>query len=153
LHLLLGYQRGDYALHVRVRRYMIGPGYDAKRRVQTLASDWALLDLTEAVSATEIRPLKLAARVPERGTRLMLASYAKVRLHVMTADRDCRFVGMAFSLLAHDCRVASGSSGAPLLLMKDGVASIVGIQVTIGQHDGADIMLAVPGTSIVGDQP
>ena len=47
------------------------------------------------------------------------------------------------TLLVHNCRVAQGSSGAPLLMMEGGVAAIVGIQVAIGSRNGANIMLAV----------
>jgi hypothetical protein len=39
------------------------------------------------------------------------------------------------------------------LLMADAVASILGIQVSVGQQADADILLAVPGPSIVVDSP
>jgi hypothetical protein len=80
----------------------------------------------------------------------MIGSYARGRLHVMTADNSCQLVDVlpGSTLLVHNCRVAQGSSGAPLLMMERGVAAIVGIQVAIGRRNGADIRLAVSAPSI-----
>jgi hypothetical protein len=84
----------------------------------------------------------------------MLGSYAQRRLHVMTADENCQLLEQLPEsfLLAHDCQVAPGSSGAPLLLMEGEVASIIGVQVAIGRRNGTDVMLAVSGPSIAEGQ-
>jgi hypothetical protein len=46
-------------------------------------------------------------------------------------------------------RVTQGSSGAPLVMMKDGSAVIMGLQIAVGRRNGADIMLAVAAPSIM----
>jgi hypothetical protein len=44
--------------------------------------------------------------------------------------------------------VAQGSSGAPLLLMEDGSAFIVGMQVAMRRQPAPHIMLAIPATAL-----
>ena len=150
LHVLLGYERGQYAVHALVRSYTIGPGYDPARKLATISSDWAVLALTEPLSS-QIRPLKFVERTPALGARLMVASYARGRRHVLTADEDCQILREVLRpiLLENDCRGAQGSSGAPLLISKGEVALIVGIQVAVAQNNkGSPRMLAVSALSI-----
>jgi protease YdgD len=147
LHFLLGYERGKYAIHARVTGYTIGPGYDPKNAFRTITSDWAVLRLTEGLPE-KIKPLRIATYVPSIGAHLMTASYAAKTVHVMTADNDCILIGKTQSaLLRHNCRVAEGSSGAPLLSIEKGDAVIVGIQVAIERGD-AKLRLAVPATLV-----
>jgi protease YdgD len=149
LHFLLGYQRGEYKVHALVVGYTIGPGYDPARELSTISSDWTVLKLTEPLPA-QIQPLPIVERIPTADVRLMIGSYAQGRPHVMTADNNCHLVDIppGSTLLVHNCRVAQGSSGAPLLMMEGGVAAIVGIQVAIGSRNGANIMLAISLPSI-----
>jgi protease YdgD len=113
----------------------------------TASSDWALLQLLEPLP-DNIRPLKFVDRLASPGSQLMLASYALSRLHIMTADMNCQLVGQVrgSALFEHTCRVTQGSSGAPLVMMKDGSAVIMGLQK---RRNGADIMLAVAAPSIM----
>ena len=149
LHLLLGFRRGDYVVHALVSSYTIGPEYDPSMELQTIKSDWALLRLTDQLPVT-IRPLAISDTVPKAGTHVMVGSYARGRRYVMTVDKDCQLSGISANsvLLQHDCRVAQGSSGAPLLMMNNDSAVIVGVQVAIGKRNGADVMLAVSAESI-----
>jgi len=149
LHVLLSYERGKYAVHALVGSYTIGPGYDPSRELATASSDWAVLQLVEPLP-DEIRPLKFVDRLASPGSQLTMGSYAVSRLHVMTADMHCRLVGQApgSALFEHTCHVAQGSSGAPLLMIKDGNAFIMGLQIAIGRRNGADAMLAVSGRNI-----
>ena len=41
----------------------------------------------------------------------------------------------------HNCKIAGGSSGAPLLLIGQHGVVIVGLQVAVGQSKGGEIML------------
>jgi protease YdgD len=80
----------------------------------------------------------------------MIGSYAKEALHVMTVDRACELLGEArgSALLEHNCNASRGSSGAPLLTMENGTASVLGIQVAIEQREGSKVMVAVSAASI-----
>ena len=149
LHILLGYERGEYALHALVGGYTIGPAYDPAREAATVSSDWVVLNLIEPLPS-KIRPLKLVDQVPPQGSSLMIGSYARDRLHLMTADK-CQLLATLprIPLLWHSCQVGLGSSGAPLLMMKGDAIVIVGMQVAIGRRpDGADVPLAVSAPSI-----
>jgi len=149
LHVLFGYDRGNYTTHALVDRYALGPGYDPAKERETIAADWAVLTLT-APLPVDIRPLSPAAGIPAPGTPLMTAGYAKGRSHVMTADETCKALPLAKTsgLIANDCHVAEGASGSPLIVMDGGVASVAGIEVAIGTHAGKDFALAVPVTGI-----
>ena len=72
----------------------------------------------------------------------------------MTADQNCELLGEVPGsfLLAHTCHGAQGSSGAPLVLMDDESAVIVGIQVATGHRNGTDVMLAISAPSIAERQ-
>lgn len=150
LHVLLGYEQGKYAVHALVASYTIGSGYDPSRELVTASSDWAILKLVEPLPG-EIRPLKFVDRIPAPGCHLMIGGYALRRLHIMTADMNCQLLGQVpgSPLIEHNCRVAQGSSGAPLLIMEVGSAAIIGLQVAVGRRNGAVIMLAVSAPSIV----
>lgn len=154
LHVLFGYRRGDYKLHARVERYTIGPGYEPATRLSSIASDWAVLTLTEPLPE-EMRPLQRADRVPVAGTPLMIAGYGRRRLHIMTGDKTCQLLSASQSpdLLVHNCRVAKGLSGAPLLAIESETPVIVGIQVAIGRRNGSAVGLAVALPSIGGTVP
>ena len=114
-------------MHALVSGYTIGPGYDPARELSTLVG-LGRPKLTEPLPA-QIKPLPIVERIPTADARLMIGSYARGRLHVMTADNNCQLLGAlpGSTLLAHNCRVAQGSSGAPLLMMECGAAAVVGI--------------------------
>lgn len=154
LHVLFGYERGDYKVHARVARYTIGPGYDPAKKIESIASDWALLTLTEPLPA-DVKPLQLGDRVPAAGTPLRTAGYGRGRSHILTGDQDCQVLSTppGPDLIAHDCRVAKGTSGAPLLVTEGDAAIVVGIQVATGRRNGSVVGLAVPAPSISPSLP
>ncbi len=147
IHALLGYERGDYSTHARVERYTIGPGYDPVAERSTAASDWAVLHLAEHLPET-IRPLQPADAVPEPSTRLMVGGFARDRAFVMTADNDCKVLGLVAggTLISHDCLIAPGDSGAPLLVTGSaGEVRYVGIAVGIWHQGSSQIGIATKG--------
>ncbi len=140
LHVLFGYTRGIYKVHALVDRYLLGPGYDPAREKETLASDWAVLTLSQPLPA-DMKPLRAVDQVPAAGTALMIAGYGQRRLHVMTGDEDCKLIGAAASgdVLVHNCKVSRGISGAPLLTIEDGTPVVIGLQVALGTRNGAAV--------------
>ena len=63
LHVLFGYEQGGYFRHAQVVRYVVGDGFDGAEPARHPASDWARLELAEAVPPT-IEPLRLAKEFP-----------------------------------------------------------------------------------------
>ena len=131
VHFLLGYARGEYSVHRVASRYTIPPTYEPTK-ITTLQDDWAILYVSEPFPS-EVKPLPLASETPPPGTAVKTGGYAAERRHMMTADQHCR-IRAIFSdqkLVAHDCVVHHGDSGAPLLSADgDDEGLILGINVT-----------------------
>ncbi|MBE7200585.1 MAG: trypsin-like serine protease [Parafilimonas terrae] len=144
IHVLLGYDRGDYREHARVVRYRIGPGYDPASERSTAAQDWAVLELAEPLPRS-VRPLAVAAAVPTPATPIMVGGFARDRAYRMTADTACSVTAAAPArgLIAHGCVIGPGDSGAPLLRRTDdGGFEIVGVAVGIWKTAGRSINIA-----------
>lgn len=151
IHFLLGYARGDYRIHARVSGFVVGPGYDPTDETRTAASDWAVLSLAEPLPAS-VRPLSLAAAVPPAGTAIEIGGFAQDRAYLMTADRHCRLVGpsAAGGMLVHDCLIAHGDSGAPLLAARpDGTVEVFAVTVGFWKIGDRQVSIAAPVTAAV----
>ena len=145
IHFLLGYERGDYRTHARVARYRLGPGYDPNAERTTAASDWAVLDLAEPLP-DGTRPLRPSVAPAAPKIRIMVGGFARDRAYVMTADEDCQVLGkVGGKLISHDCVIAPGDSGAPLLTKSDaGEARILGVAVGIWHVGSGQVGIAAP---------
>ena len=151
LHVLFGYQRGNYRWHGRVARYVIGEGSDGSAPGRHPGSDWARLELTEAAPST-IAPLMVAVNFSVPGTVVALPGYSRDRTELMMADRSCRITGsvavIGERLLAHDCSATFGTSGAPLLAEREGRWAVVGINIGISPATN----IAVPSAAAAGEK-
>jgi protease YdgD len=145
LHVLLGYNRGDYRWHRLVARYTVGQGFDGtKGGLQ--GSDWARLELDGAIPDL-IAPLPIATGLPPSGATIALVGYNQDRAQILMADLACHITGNAMAagepFIAHDCDATRGTSGGPLLVRQDGGWAVIGIN--IGAAAGAN--LALPATA------
>ena len=150
IHFLLGYRRGSYSQHVRVERISIGPGYDPTDEVRTAASDWSVLSLQAPLPA-HVRPLSVADAPPPAGRTIAIGGFAQDRAYLMTADTHCR-LGQPLEggkLLSHDCVIRHGDSGAPLLVMSDGIARAFGVTVGFLRSEGRQASIAAPVTAAI----
>jgi protease YdgD len=82
LHFLFGYERGGYFRHAQVVRYVVGDGFDGAEPARHPASDWARLELAEAVPPA-IEPLRLSKEIPVPGTAVALPGYNQDRIHLL----------------------------------------------------------------------
>lgn len=136
LHVLAGYDRGEYRAHLTVARVEIPPGFNGAKPLETVRDDWALLTLRDAAPA-DIAPLPLADPGPQTGEAAALAGFHRDRRHVLMADNGCKFVGWirpgAGGLaLGHDCQAQQGSSGGPLLVRRGAGWAVAGVGVALG---------------------
>ncbi|WP_286191919.1 serine protease [Roseomonas genomospecies 6] len=119
LHVLFGYDRGEYRQHRAVAALETGGPYDRERRLDGLVGDWAVLTL-DGDAPQGVAPLPLARVPPEPGTPLMLGGYSQDKAHIVTADTGCAARGLddteRGALLVHDCDGTRGVSGAALLV-------------------------------------
>lgn len=149
IHVLLGYARGAYRIHARVSAYAIGPGYDPADETRTAAADWAVLTLAEPLPPA-VRPVALAGSVPPNGTAIAIGGFAQDRAYLMTADTHCLLLGPSAGgpVLAHDCMVAHGDSGAPLLVAaRDGGVQAFAVTVGFWRVGGRQVAIAAPVTA------
>jgi protease YdgD len=161
LHFVAGYQRGRYAAHSVAARFTIAPGYDPKRRtaLSEMARDWAIVQLAEPL---EVKPIPLSTRTPPevmaaaKSGEMSVAGYAMDYGEQLMLDKGCELLGESeeFKLLVHRCDVTFGVSGAPLLLIQNGKAEIIGIHNAVAESDKGPIATAVPvsafATSVSG---
>lgn len=135
LHVLFGYERGDFRVHRTVERFDTGAGYDGRDPASSLGADWALLTLADG-PAIGVPPLPVAAASPEPGMAAAAAGFSQDRAHLLMADTGCRVVGLqaqsGSDLLLHDCSATRGTSGGPLLIRQDGGWQVVGVTVAAG---------------------
>lgn len=156
LHVLFGYERGDYRGHRTVAALAVGGPFDPGRRPAGLARDWAVLTLSGDAPAG-VEPLPLVRVPPGPGTPLMLGGYSQDKAQIITADTACTALGVAQAgaqagqgspetLLIHDCNGTRGVSGAALLVRgADGRGGwgVAGIAVA-AQTAAAPRNIAVP---------
>jgi protease YdgD len=141
LHVLLGYNRGDYRWHRMVARYTVGQGFDgSKGGLQ--GPDWARLELDGAIPDT-VAPLPIATGLPPPDASISLAGYNQDRAQVLMADLACHITGTAMAegkpFITHDCDATRGTSGGPLLVRQGGGWAVIGIN--LGAVAGTNLAL------------
>ena len=151
VHFVAGYQRGRYAAHAKAARFTIAPGYNPSRRTELkeMARDWAIIELAAPI---DLKPIPLTRRSLEetmaaaKSGELNVAGYAVDYGEQLMRDQGCQLLGEAtdVKLLVHRCDVTFGVSGAPLLLIEDGKAEIIGIHNAVADTDNGPIATAVP---------
>jgi len=157
VHFVAGYHRGQYAAHSKAVSFKIAPGYDPNHRteVKEMARDWAIITLAEAL---DVKPIPLTKRsladtmAAAKSGEMNVAGYAVDYGEQLMRDQGCQLLGEAsdYKLLIHRCDVTFGVSGAPLLLIQDGQAEIIGIHNAIAETDKGQIATAVPVSAFAG---
>ena len=147
LHLVFGFENGQFRDHLRVSAYHVPAAYDPQRPYDTLASDWALLSIA-GESQPSTQPLDIAHDVnPTPIMNLMTAGYSRRTPYRMTADRQCYFVGRSgdSGLLFDSCQVPEGFSGGPVLVENADKHSfsVAGIHVGNQAWQGRSLAVAV----------
>jgi protease YdgD len=136
LHVLFGYQRGEYRWHRPVARIAVGPGFDGTTG-RPQPGDWARLELTEAVP---LPPLPLLDAGVSSGMAVALAGYNQDRAQLLMADLDCHVLHVetlsgGASFVAHDCAATRGTSGAPLLTKREDGWAVIAINIAASRAE------------------
>jgi protease YdgD len=113
INFLLGFSREEYRLHRRASRYMVPAAFDPHKR-ETSGDDWAVVNVDQPFPA-DVKPLRLATKLPLPGTAIKTAGYGIPRLFLMTADKECETTGLTKKLVIHNCIINGGDSGGPIL--------------------------------------
>ncbi len=131
LHVLLGYDRGDYRWHRIVTGYTVGQGFDGTKGGPQ-ESDWARLELDGAIPDL-VAPLPIAAETPRSGVAIAVAGYNQDRAQILMADLACHIAGTAMAggqpFIAHNCDATRGTSGGPLLVRQGSGWAVIGLNI------------------------
>lgn len=149
---VLGYDNQSLGRPLHVVAYHIPPAYDPRKPVESLADDWALLQVASEPK-TGITPVSVAREVDLTAqTEVMTAGYSRRRPHKMLADKDCRIIGSSSDekVLFDNCNTPDGFSGGPVLALNpDGRSfSVVGIHVVSQAWQGKPVAIAVSAAAI-----
>ena len=115
IHILLGFNRGEYRTHRVGARYAVSPKFEYGNK-GTAGDDWAVVYVDEPFPP-DITPLRLATTRSLPGTLVETAGYSTYQSKVMTADKHCQIKAVSADgkFVFNDCVFRHGNSGGPLL--------------------------------------
>jgi len=130
-----GYQRGSSLASSRGQRVVLHPAEDVTSRDfrSQPEQDWALIVLEDPIGR-EVGFLNLVQLAPAdvEPSEFRLAGYAGVRPYVLSVASDCGPpLGIASTVYLQKCSAMQGDSGAPLLFVRGGETSVVGVLSSI----------------------
>ena len=151
-HFVLGYDNQSLGKHLHVVAYHIPPAYDPRKPFESIANDWALLQVASDPK-TDSKPISVAHEVDLTvQTEVMTAGYSSRRPHKMSADKDCRIIASSSDerILFDTCNTPDGFSGGPVLALNpDGRSfSVLGIHVASQAWQGKPVAIAVSAAAI-----
>lgn len=126
-----GYHRGSQIAARGVVKWVAAKDY-VPRAVggltpEMIANDVALLKLDRDIVSAEADPFRVIEGAPD-GTQVSVVSYGRDREEVLSRQARCaltqRYRG---GILAFDCDVTFGSSGAPVFVREDGRLRILSV--------------------------
>lgn len=130
-----GYADGRAVAESAVAATVAHPAYDPARPngPENIRHDVALLQLARPIPAALAAPF-LVDHPPAEGAEVSVVSYARGRSEALSWQRACRVLGRRGGLLAFDCDVDAGSSGAPVFDRSQGRSRIVSL-ISSGHRD------------------
>ena len=157
IHFLAGYQRGEYIGQSSASRYITAEFHDVTKNSFRYRprEDWAVIELRDPIGAKAgyldwalLDPAGLEDAL-QSGARLFLAGYPALRQHVLSVDMACEDSRLdeGDGLFLLRCASMRGDSGGPVLLLRNGRATLVSI--LSGDRLGAEgtVNVAVPVAS------
>ena len=116
---------------------------------ENIQYDAALIQLRTPISSYTASPFKLHSGV-SKGNQISVVSYGQGRDNALSLQRECTVLGRRYGLLAFNCDVTYGSSGAPVFAIEKGnnrILSLISGGITLdGQRVsfGMDLSKVVP---------
>lgn len=134
-----GFSHGASLAEVPVARTVADPAYRNldPAPLEMVERDVALLQLADPIPTSIISPFTIAR--PGNGDEVGVVSYAEGREEALSWQRVCKVVGREERLIAFDCDVTFGSSGAPVFDRSGYRAKIVSIISAGGDIDGKPV--------------
>jgi protease YdgD len=141
LHFVVGQAKDRFLGHSPVESFSTSPEFKFKLEDRPrydfvapnmIRHDWAIVTLQEALPVEPIPVRAVAnAELPAagKGGEIALAGYAADHQYVLSVHKGCdaRIDAPELGVITHMCDSAPGESGAPILLLRDGGAALIGI--------------------------
>lgn len=129
-----GLADGIALVEAKVARTLVHPDFRViePSPAEMILVDVALLQLATPIATSVISPYAVAS--PGNGDEVSVVSYASGREEALSWQRACNVLGRQGGLIAVDCDVTYGSSGAPVLDRSHYRAKVVSI-ISAGYND------------------
>ena len=146
-----GYADGSVIAESPVQRTVASPGFSGRENAPAdeMLSDVALLQLATPIPTSVISPFTVA--LPGAGDEVSVVSYAQGREEALSWQRVCKVLGQQDGLIAVDCDVTFGSSGAPVLDRSGYRAKIVSIIAAGSRENDRTIAFGMLLPAVVDD--
>jgi protease YdgD len=131
-----GYRDGKAIAEVRVARGVAPQTYQPLNapKQQNIRNDVALLQLAQSIPAITAAPFALHSGSAPDG-KISVVSYGRGRAEALSWQRECSLLDRAYGMMAFDCDVTFGSSGAPVFANENGRARILSL-ISAGVMEG-----------------
>ena len=122
----------------QAKQAVMHPSYDPDTRmsVRNIRNDVALIRLDAPIPSALAAPF-VVDRLPDKKRRVSVVSYARGRSAALSRQATCGVLGRFNGLLAFNCDVSFGSSGAPVFVDNDRRKRIVAL-IAAGTSAGKD---------------
>lgn len=162
IHFVVGYERGGYAGHSRIKKYVLTNGNAPDKDFGKLPvqEDWAIATLKKPlgnqfgyVTVTDKKAGNLDIGKQSKSV-FVQAGYSKDIPHMLTVHNDCTVLSVQLLapgnnvVLLHECDATNGDSGSPLFVRRGDSFSLVGIHVATFKSAKNGIL----GVAISSDQ-
>jgi protease YdgD len=140
LYFNAGLTGGNAVARRGVSQFEVSPGYDPSAPISadTIREDVALVRLDQPIPTFELDPFAVFEGELPGGT-VSVVSYGEGRAASLSRQEACSVVDRFDRILALDCDVTFGSSGAPVFTHLNGRGQIVSIVSGLGQQDGRQV--------------
>ena len=137
MQFLAGWRNGRAAAYRGVKAAFAHPDYiyEGPDKMDRVAYDLAILELDQPIRLPSIKPFPTGMD-PENGETVEVVSYALDRAEAPSRQNACEVLGRQPGVLVLSCDVDFGSSGAPILAVRDGVPAIVSVVSAKAELDG-----------------
>ena len=147
-----GLRDGAALAETGVRRIVVHPRYDpgAADVAERIRYDAGLMQLADPIPVTTAAPFQTSS-LSDGARDLSVVSFGRGRDEALSRDENCSVVGRERGLIAFDCDVTFGSSGAPVFHRTGNRASVVSLVSTGFSGGGQRFAVGMELPQVVAD--
>ena len=137
-----GLRNGRAIAHRKVRRAVRHPDFKMQSDPSAIRvrNDVALLELYHPIRNTQVVPFDTDTQ-PVAGQEIGVVSYGRGRAEAPSLQQICNVLANQQGVVVMDCDVNFGSSGSPVITIKDGAAKIVSVVSAMARVDDKEVSL------------